>query len=210
MTRFFDVTRTLYPGMPVYPGDPSVVVRPISSVTTGAPANISMLRLGSHTGTHVDPPRHFFDGRAGVDELSLDVLIGPALVHELPVVERIEAACLAEADLAACPRILFKVSAPVGLPTAGRAPRPPGLTAGAAEILVHAGVRLVGLESLSADTEDAAGFPAHRTLLRAGVVILEGLDLAEVTPGRYELWCLPLKIRGGDGAPARVVLRTLD
>jgi arylformamidase len=206
----FDVTRTIHPGMPVYPGDPSVVVRPISSVAAGAPANISMLRLGSHTGTHVDPPRHFFEGEAGVDALPLEILIGPALVHEVPIGQRIEAANLAEADLADCPRILFKMPVPSGLPTAGRVPRPPGLAAEAAEILVRKGVRLVGLESLSADTEDAAGFPAHHALLRAGVVILEGLDLAEVPPGRYELWCLPLKIRGGDGAPARVVLRTLD
>ena len=208
--KLFDVTRSIHPGMRVYAGDPSVVVRQVSSVAAGAPANVSLLRLGSHTGTHVDPPRHFFDGAPGVDELPLEVLIGPVLLHELSAREHIDAASLKGLDLTACPRVLFKVRPPAGPQDVAMCLQPPGLTGEAAEALVEAGIRLVGLESLSADSMASVDFPAHRRLLGAGVIILEGLDLSAVPSGSYELWCLPLKLRGGDGAPTRVVLRTLD
>ena len=208
--KLFDVTRSIHPGMRVYSGDPSVVVRQVSSIAAGASVNVSLLRFGSHTGTHVDPPRHFFDGGPGVDELPLEVLIGPVLLHELSAREQIDGAGLKGLDLTACPRVLFKVRPPAGPQDVAMCLQPPGLTGEAAEALVEAGIRLVGLESLSADSMASVDFPAHRRLLGAGVIILEGLDLSAVPSGSYELWCLPLKLRGGDGAPTRVVLRTLD
>jgi arylformamidase len=205
--RYYDVTRPIRPGMTVYLGDPSVVIHRVASIADGASANISELRLGSHTGTHVDPPLHFRDGAPAVDELPLDVLIGPARLYELCPAGCIDVVDLDGLDLAACPRVLFKTcdldSRSGDDPSSGGA----GLAVEAARILVTAGVRLVGLDSLSADPPSAVDFPAHRILLAAGVVILEGLDLGMVPPGVYELMCLPLKIRAGDGAPARVVLR---
>jgi len=205
----FDVTRPMHHGMPVYEGDPPVVVRRILSVAAGAPANVSEIRLGSHTGTHVDPPLHFRDGMPGVDELPLDILVGPARLFELTLRGPIDVVDLQKLDLAACPRVLFKTRPASEREGAGLSPLAAGLTGEAAQALVGAGVRLVGLDSLSADSPAAAGLPAHRTLLEAGVIILEGLDFSAVSPGAYELLCLPLKLRGGDGAPARVVLRSL-
>jgi arylformamidase len=199
--KHYDVTRPIRSGMAVYPGDPEVRIERALSIGTGASANVSAVRLGSHTGTHVDAPAHFREGAPGADELSLDILIGPACLYEIEGVGTIDVASLDGLDLGSCPRVLFKIRA------TGEAG---GLTAAAASVLVRAGVRLVGFEGESADVASSADFPAHRTLLDAGVVIIEGLDLSAVPPGRYELLCLPLKIEGGDGAPARVVLRTLD
>ena len=206
----FDVTRPIHDGMVVYEGDPRVVIRRIASVTAGASANVSEVHLGSHTGTHVDPPLHFREGSPGVDELPLDILIGPARVHELAVRGYIDAVGLRGVDLSACPRLLFKTRTADGRDAHASPAVSAGLTAEAARALVGAGVRLVGLDGASIDPPGAVGFPAHRTLLDAGVVILEGLDLSAVPPGAYELLCLPLKIHGGDGAPARVVLRSFD
>jgi arylformamidase len=203
--RYYDVTRPIHPGMSVYPSDPSVAVRRVSSIAAGAPANVSELRLGSHTGTHVDPPLHFRDGTPGVDELPLDLLIGPAYLYDLAVGDRIDVPHLAGLDLALFPRVLFKTCRANDPSSVGA-----GLTAQAARTLLAAGVRLVGLDSSSADPPSADDFPAHRILLSAGVIILEGLDLSLVPPGTYELLCLPLKIRAGDGAPARVALRASD
>jgi arylformamidase len=208
--KLFDVTRPIHDGMVVYEGDPLVVVRRIASVTAGACANVSEVHLGSHTGTHVDPPLHFREGGPGVDELPLDILIGPARVHELAVRGQIDAVGLRGVDLTACPRVLFKTCTADSRGAHGYPAACAGLTAEAARALVGSGVRLVGLDGASVDPPGAVGFPAHRTLLDAGVIVLEGLDLSAVPPGDYELLCLPLKILGGDGAPARVVLRSLD
>lgn len=206
----FDITRPIHHGMTVYEGDPTVVIRQVSSIAAGAPANVSTVQFGSHTGTHVDPPRHFRDGAPGVDELPLDILVGPARVYELDVRGRIDVPSLRRVDLTASPRILFKTCRTGDRTGGDRSSVGAGLTWDAADALAQAGVRLVGLDGASADLPSAIDFPAHRALLGAGVIILEGLDLSAVPPGAYELLCLPLKIRDGDGAPARVVLRALD
>ena len=208
--KLFDVTRPIHPGMAVYPDDPEVVVRRVSSISAGAPANVSSLSLGSHTGTHVDPPLHFREGAPAVDQLPLDVLIGPVRLYEVAIRRQIDAASLAGVDLAACPRVLFKVRTSSHHPQVRGRPEAAGIAADAVGILIRAGVRLVGLEGPSADQAGSADFPVHRALLGAGVIIVEGLDLSAVSPGPYELICLPLKLRGGDGAPARVILRAGD
>jgi arylformamidase len=208
--KLFDVTRPIHEGMLIYEGDPRVVIRPVAPIGAGAPASVSELSLGSHSGTHVDPPRHFRAGAPGVDALPLDILIGPARLCEIPVRGPIDAHDLGDLELRSCPRVLFRTRPGGSCQDAGDSAARGGLTPEAARRLVEAGVRLVGLESLSADPPEAAGFPAHRMLLDAGVIIVEGLDLSTPPPGVYELICLPLRIRDGDGAPARVVLRTLD
>jgi arylformamidase len=153
--------------MPVYPGDPEVRVEQVQEM----PA-LSVIELGSHTGTHVDAPSHFIAGSSGVDELPLDVLIGPCTV--------VDREGLAE-------RVLVKGAEP--------------FDALGAEALVAAGVKLVGVDGMSVGDRDA-----HRVLLGAGIVAVEGLDLSAVEPGDYELICLPLRIAGCDGAPARTIL----
>ena len=201
--KLYDVTRPIHSGMAVYAGDPEVTIRRVLSIATGAPANVSAVSLGSHTGTHVDAPAHFRDGALGVDALPLDILIGPAWLYVLDTGGPIDVADLDGLDLGSSPRVLLKAR-PSQSGEAG------GLTAAAASLLVRAGVRLVGLEGESADAASSTDFPAHRILLDAGAVIVEGLDLSVAPPGRYEIFCLPLKLRGCDGAPARVVLRALD
>lgn len=208
--KLFDVTRPIHEGMDVYESDPRVVIRRVASVAAGACASVSEIVLGSHTGTHVDPPLHFREGAPGADALPLDLLIGPARVHVLGDREPIDVADLRRVDLGACPRHLFRTSTEGNRQAHCASSASRGMTAEAARALVAAGVRLVGLEGASVDSPEAVGFPAHRTLLDAGVIILEGLDLSAVAPGAYELLCLPLKLLGGDGAPARVVLRSLD
>ena len=203
MIKIYDVTRPIHSGMAVYEGDPEVEVRRVLSVEAGANANVSLLRFGSHTGTHVDAPAHFREGAPGVDQLRLDILIGPANLYELDDTDKIDVGSLQRLALALCPRVLLKLR----LPSSKRAV---GLTAEAARFLVEAGIRLVGMEASSIDPLASSDFPAHRTLLEAGVVIVEGLDLSAVPPGPYDLVCLPLKILDGDGAPARVVLLTSD
>jgi arylformamidase len=205
--RLYDVTLPIRDGMPVYPGDPAVVVRPHCAIATGAPFNLSVVTFGSHTGTHIDAPRHFFDGAGDVEGIGLEVLIGPTRVIEIPAAADIGVDALQEIASAPCRRLLLKTRNS-SRPLPDRfAPGYAALTAGAARLLVEIGLLLVGLDGPSADPSHAAAYPAHRTLLQAGVVILEGLDLAAVPPGQYELLCLPLRLAGADGAPARVVLR---
>ncbi|HTU01707.1 MAG TPA: cyclase family protein [Candidatus Sulfotelmatobacter sp.] len=203
--RCYDITRPIQGGMPVYPGDPEVTVRPWLSLAQGDSVNVSLLALGSHTGTHVDAPCHLQDGAAGVDRLALDALLGPALVVEVEPHPCVEAADLHRLDVLALGghlRLLLKTRV-----AGSQAGQLAALSPEAARLLVEAGVRLIGVEGASVDPASASDLPAHRLLLGAGVVVLENLDLSAVPPGRYELLCLPLKIEGGDGAPLRALLR---
>ena len=178
--------------MITYPGDPEVRLERVSSIAGGDVVNLSRLDLGVHSGTHVDAPLHFVDGGPSVETLPLDVLVGPCVVVE-------------GLDPAAVPpgaeRVLFKT------PNSRLWDRDEfsedfvALDAEAARPLVAAGVRLVGIDYLSIGDEEA-----HRILLGAGVVAVEGLDLREVEPGEYRLVCAPLKLEGAEGAPARVLL----
>jgi arylformamidase len=204
--KIFDVTRTIRPGMPIYPGDPECAIRPWLSIAKGDPVNVSAVSVGSHSGTHVDAPRHLRDVGQGVEALPLEALLGPALVADLGRVPRIDAALLRKTallDLGGRARLLLRTR-----PDSSSAELCdyPSLTEDAAELLVEAEVRLLGIEGFSVDPPAASDLPVHRLLLDAGVVVVEGLDLAAVPPGEYELACLPLKLQDGDGAPARVLL----
>jgi arylformamidase len=208
--RVFDITLPIYHGMPVYEGDPAVSIERWASIPRGAPANVSLLAMGSHTGTHVDAPAHFQEGATGVDQLSLDILMGPARVYRVPATGHIDAASLRGTDLTSCSRLLLKTRTTSNGNEGPFRQDHPGITDDAARLLVVSGIRLVGIDALSVEPLGSTSFPAHQTLLGAGVIILEGLDLSAVSPGDYELLCLPLKIRQADGAPARVVLRELS
>jgi arylformamidase len=193
--------------MVVYEGDPGVEVAPRLEIARGDTANVSLLSMGSHTGTHVDAPVHFIEGGATVEALPLDVLIGPALVAEVGC-ERL----IGRRDLEAMPldgqsRLLLKTRNSA-LWAAGDFSRDfVALDLEGARHLTERGLRLIGIDYLSIEAFHSPGHPVHRHLLGAGVVILEGLDLSRVAPGVYELVCLPLPVRGIDGAPCRAVLR---
>jgi arylformamidase len=202
-----DISRPIGPDTPVWPGDPPVLVEPVARVGDGDPADVSRLVLGTHTGTHVDPPAHFLPGGVTVDALPLDVLVGPAVVADFTAGGPIDAGALESLVLpAGTSRLLLKTS---GGSAAGATAG--DVTADGARWLVERGVRLVGADTLSiepasGETGEASEFPVHRILLGAGVVIVEGLDLSGAPAGSYQLVCLPLRIAGGDGAPARAVL----
>lgn len=196
-----DISRPIGPDTPVWPGDPPVIVERVARVEAGDPADVSRLQLGTHTGTHVDPPAHFLPGGVTVDELPLDVLVGPAVVADLTGVPSIDPGALEGLGLlAGTVRLLLKTSREAAGIAAGGA-----LTAEGARWLVDRGILLVGADTLSVEPGTGA-YPVHRVLLGAGVVIVEGLDLTSVAAGPYQLVCLPLRITGGDGAPARAVL----
>jgi RpiB/LacA/LacB family sugar-phosphate isomerase len=197
-----DISVPIRPGMHVYDDNPDVNVELHRSISAGAKANISRLALGVHTGTHVDGPLHFIDGAAGTESLSLDTLIGPAVVVDATSVQGdLDESALASLDLPDSDRILLKTR------NSDLWRRPEftrdfiRLTGSGARFLVERDVRLIGIDYLSIGDEEA-----HRELLANGVVALEGLDLREVEPGEYELVCLPLRLEGIDGAPARAVL----
>ncbi len=208
----FDVTLPVSEGMAVWPGDPVVAT---AAVTGAGEPSVSRLCLGSHTGTHVDPPAHFIPGAATVDKLPLDVLIGPAWLAHLHgpgpgAPDRVTAACLAAADIpGGVSRVLLRTdNSERGTNRAAFNPDFAGLTEDGARWLLAAGVHLVGIDGPSIEPYVSSGEPVHRLLLAAGVIVVEGLVLAGLAPGPYQLYCLPLKITGGDGAPARVILST--
>jgi arylformamidase len=198
--EIFDISVPVGPRTVTYPGDPTVHLSLVQSLAEGAVANVSKLELSVHTGTHVDAPVHFVDGAAGVDVLPLEPLVGPALVIDATATHgRMDAGALANVELAE--RVIFKTTNSQLWERETFVDDFVALTEDAAQLLIEAGVRLVGIDYLSIGDEDV-----HRALLRAGVVILEGLDMREVEPGHWELICGPLKLVGSDGAPARVFL----
>lgn len=207
MTKIYDVTVPLSASVPTYPGDPRFDIEFTHRLSAGDPYNLARFSLGAHAGTHVDAPYHFLAGGATVDELPLGILMGKARVVEIPVRERIRREDLEALDLRDDLRVLLKtrMSGQLRLPQFQE--DFVHLAGDAAVYLVQAGLKLVGIDYLSVDRFGSADFEAHQALLGAGVVIVEGLDLSEVEPGEYDMACLPLRIAGADGAPARVVLR---
>jgi arylformamidase len=202
--KLIDVTVRIRPGMVTYEGDPQVRLTAHAAMDAGAICNVSRLDFGVHTGTHVDAPVHFIPGAGGVETLALDAMLGPAwVVDATGHTQDLDDSAL---DIPpGADRVLLKTDNSRLWDHDSFSTDYIGLTPEAAEGLVARGVRLVGIDYPSiAPASDPA--PTHLVLLRAGVVILEGLDLRGVEPGAYELRCLPLLIPGSDGAPARVVL----
>ncbi|MDP7241015.1 MAG: RpiB/LacA/LacB family sugar-phosphate isomerase, partial [Dehalococcoidia bacterium] len=205
--KVYDVTLPIHPAMIVYPGDAPVAIDTVKSIEQGGSCNVSLLHIGSHTGTHVDAPGHFIRGAAGVDDIGLDKLMGTARLFQLPGIHRISRQALAGLDLKGVTRLLLGTRSSALLDRSQVDTGSAYISDDAAVYLVELGLKLVGLDSLSVEEIHKEGHPAHHTLLDAGMVIIEGLDLAGVPAGNYELLCLPLKLKDGDGAPARVLLR---
>lgn len=208
--KIYDVTVAIGGGVPIYEGDPAAVVRGEKALSAGDGANVSSLCFGAHTGTHVDAPNHFIDGTRRVDQLELSKLIGPCRLVEIASdVMAVEPEHLPSLD--GVDRLILKTRNSEFWSTPGDGFRKDFtyMTPATARFLAAAGIKLIGIDYLSIEAPGAVGHPVHVTLLEKEIVILEGLDLREVSAGDYELICLPLKYVGGtgDGAPARTVLR---
>jgi arylformamidase len=205
--KLIDVSVPLDANLATYPGNTPFAIEAIQRIARGDHANLSSLRMSAHCGTHVDAPRHFIDDAPGTDALGLDLLIGRARVIELTTRKGITDADLATFDLSEDVRVLIKTSNSRLWGSPEFHPGFVGVAESGARHLVEHGVKVVGVDYLSVEEFRAPGAPAHHLLLGAGVIVIEGLNLRDVDPGVYEMYCLPLRIVGCDGAPARVVLR---
>ncbi|HEV3062918.1 MAG TPA: cyclase family protein [Vicinamibacterales bacterium] len=205
--KLIDVSVPLDAKLPTYPNNTPFTIEATKRIADGGSSNVSSLHLSAHTGTHVDAPRHFFDAGPGTEALPLDMLLGRARVVEVTSRKGITADDLAAFNLSEDVRVLIKTSNSRlwGFPEFH--PDYVGVTESGARHLVDHGVKVVGVDYLSVEQFHTPGAPAHHVLLGAGVIVIEGLNLRDVEPGVYDMYCLPLLIVGCDGAPARVVLR---
>ncbi len=194
--KIIDISRTIQADMEMYPGDAGPQITKVSGLDEGDSYNVSLITLGTHTGTHVDPPLHLIRDGAGIDGVPLDNLVGNARVLDLSSINRpIEASDIGPLEAGGI--ILLK-----GGPGASCGAC---LTAACARYLVDIGIKTIGTDTISIGALDEE-YEVHHTLLDAGVVVIEGLEMTDVEAGDYFLVCLPLKIANGDGGPARAVL----
>lgn len=210
--KIIDISVTLEPGIPIWPNNPGFELARVNDIGAGASSNVSRLAMGCHTATHVDAPVHFIPGGPGVETLPLERLTGQATVYAIDLVKddegNVTAAALERAGVrSGSERILLKTwnsSLWKQGPHEFRADFA-GITADGAQWIVDHNIGLVGVDYLSVGPK-GKGRPTHEILLNAGVVVVEGLNLSAVGPGTYDFYCLPLKLKGSDGAPARAIL----
>ncbi len=206
--RIYDISLGIQANMPIWPNNPGVELEKINAMEAGANANVSKVTMGVHTGTHVDAPYHFLPEGTTVEALPLKLMIGRAHVVEMMGVDVITAADLKNANIPPrTRRVLFKTrnSAFWERGETGFHEDFVGVAADAAAWLVERRIQLVGVDYLSVAPWKQSR-PTHQVLLEAGTGILEGVNLTGIRPGRYILYCLPLKLVGSDGAPARAIL----
>lgn len=206
--KLYDISVTISPDLPVWPGDPLVRIERVAKIEEGANANVSRIAMSAHTGTHVDAPFHFLSDGITAEHLSLTLLTGPAYVLELPRVNVITSSELKQAKIpSGTLRLLIKTDNSGYWTDKGAIFQTgfTGLSSDGAEYLVDLGIKLIGMDYLSIAPYKQSR-PTHEALLKAGVVIVEGLNLSEIAQGHYTLYCLPLKLAGCDGAPARAIL----
>jgi len=205
---WIDISAPIYSGMVHWPDNPAVRIERMQDLSRGDAANVSKLEMGAHTGTHMDAPRHFFADGAGLDEMPLDAAIGPARVIRIVHPHAIFPAELEGHDLQAGERVLFRTQNSERCWNTDQFVEDfVYISAAAAQFLVDRQVRTVGVDYLSVGGYVHDGVETHQILLGAGLWLIEGLNLAAVEPGAYELVCLPLRVAGADGAPARAILR---
>jgi len=204
--RVIDISVTNAVGMHCYPGDPELRIEAVRQIPRGDVCNLSLLTMGSHTGTHVDAPYHFLADGPRLGDVPLDRMVGEALVADLRGSDEVDAAALAALPLRAGDILLCRTDNSRRWEKTDFQRDYVYLTEDAAALLVARGVRAVGMDYLSIERFGSDRFPVHHRLLGAGVFVIEGLDLRAVEPGRYTLVCLPLKFPELDGAPARAVL----
>lgn len=205
--EWIDVSVPIFDRMVHWPGDPPVEVKQPLHLDRGDPATVSLLKLGTHSGTHVDAPNHFLRGESGVDAIPFEAMCGMARVIDLPGIREITASDLTDQKISEYERILFRTL------NSSRAWRTNEffqdfvhLSVDAAEFLANKKIQAIGVDYLSVGKGES-GPLVHQTLLKSGICVIEGLNLEKVPSGSYEMICLPLRVRDGDGAPARVVLK---
>ena len=204
-----DISLTISVSLPIWPGDPALELELVESMDKGAHANVTRFCTSVHIGTHVDAPHHFLNDGRTVENLPLDVLTGPCFVAQLPDdIDAITADVLASTPIPnETVRLLFGTRNS-HLWAKGETQFQTdfvAVTEDGAQWLVEHGIRLVGVDYLSVAPYGESA-PTHTILLKAGIVVVEGLNLSQVPRGFYHLYCLPLKIAGSDGAPARAIL----
>lgn len=207
MAVIYDISLPIASGGVTYPGNPAIQITPQQEIARGGSSNVSHISFGSHTGTHIDAPRHFFDDGVGVDAIALEVLMGDAVLVDVgPEVMAVGEAELRLHELDGHTRVLIKTRNSRFIRQRDFVSDYTYLAPDGAAYLASLGVRLVGIDYLSIEQFHSGHHRTHRTLLERGIVIVEGLDLSEPPFGPYELRCLPLRLAGLDGAPARAVL----
>jgi arylformamidase len=204
----YDISLPISESSVVWPGDPPVRLTKLKSIEEGGSSTVTRLDMSAHTGTHVDAPCHFVLGAPGVDTLDLDVLVGPARVVQAMGVDALSADVLDDLGIpVGTERVLFRTRNSEFWARGERTFERNfvAVTKDGGQWLIDRGARLVGVDYLSVAPFGNTG-PTHRLFLSVGTILLEGLNLSAVAPGEYQLYCLPLKIAGGDGAPARAIL----
>lgn len=205
----YDITLGISPTLPVWPGGPAIVLEQVESMDKGDHANVTRLEMSAHTGTHVDAPHHFLNNHYTVEQLPLEILIGKCFVLDLSTIDgHVNAKFLENSNIPEDTlRLLIKTGNSELWQTGDKdfSPGFQGVTEDGAEWLVEKGIKLIGIDYLSVAPYKQS-VPTHTVLLKAGVIALEGINLSSVKQGNYELYCLPMKLVGSDGAPARVIL----
>ena len=205
----YDISLSISPNLPTWPGDPGLKLEQFESMEKGALYNATQLSSSVHVGTHVDAPRHFLNDGSTVEQLPLEMLTGPCYVAQLPDgIEAITSEVLARTEITSqMKRVLFGTSNSHYWAKGESKFQTDfvAITEDGAEWLVERGIQLVGIDYLSIAPYHES-IPTHTVLLKAGVVVVEGLNLSNIMRGFYDLYCLPLKIAGSDGAPARAIL----
>lgn len=211
MSEWLDISVRLRTGMPHWPGDIPVNIRQTMDMASGAECNLRTISMSAHTGTHMDAPLHFLADGASMDAMPFDATMGLARVIGIANPAAITRDELEQHNPQRGERLLFKTANSRWWTDDCRLFRKKfvAIESNAARYLVERSVRTVGVDYLSVGAYQGDGAETHRVLLGAGVWVIEGLDLSAVEPGTYELACLPLRIEGGDGAPARAALRRI-
>lgn len=204
--NIIDITRPIFSNMTVWPGDDSVFIERVSSISEGSVVNVSRIHANVHIGTHVDAPLHFIPNGKSIEQLDINLFTGKVSVVDAGNEKCITRSMLSDIIVNDCEAVFFKtwysditLNEPFDLNYTG-------LELDAAEYLIQSGIRVIGIDTLSIERYNNSGFIVHKTLLSNDVLIVEGLCLKNVTPGKYNYICMPLLIKGSDGAPARVVL----
>ncbi len=203
--EIFDISQTLDEGIAVWPGDPEFRRSPVLRIDEGKSSNVSAIHFGTHTGTHIDAPLHVDGAGQDVSRISLHHCIGPARVISIPTERCIRASDLVSLAWGGVERVLFRTKTG-GLPESSFGPDFVYIDKDAAEFIVEREILLVGTDAPSVDSFNSTELPSHNALLRNGIVVVENLRLGNVPPGDYGFVCLPLKIAGADGSPARAIL----
>ncbi len=203
-----DVSVPLRDGMVHWPGDPECHIKRVSRMEDGAVCNLTHISMSAHTGTHMDAPRHFIADGKTMEQMPFEAVIGRCRVYELDCEDQITADDLKKLRLAPGQRVLFKTRNSTRSWAMNEFDKDfVSLRQDAAQYLVEQQVMTVGVDYLSIGGFNKDGVETHQIMLGAGIWVIEGLNLAEISDGYYELICLPIKLEGADGAPCRVVLR---